>query len=103
MIRNIIIAAIALVLTGAMVMRLASNKSKIDKETSYREVVEHVSVHTRTIGTAIRISQIELTGLFKPSQEAPVSTEIPGRIATVSMVDTLDSTLRKAGVPGSST
>ena len=83
MIRRIIIAVIIIVLLGSMVIRLASNKSKIDKETSYRDVIENVAVNTRTVQTTVRSSEIGLIGVFRPFREAPVSAEIPGKIVRV--------------------
>jgi RND family efflux transporter MFP subunit len=85
MLRRILIAVIIVVLLGSMVFRLATNKSKIDKETSYRDVIENVSVNTRTVHTSARSTPIDCIGLFRPSREAPVAAEIPGKIVKVAV------------------
>ncbi len=87
MIRRILIAVVAVVLLASMVIRLASNKSKIDKETSYRDSTGNVAVNVRTVQTSSRSHELALTGIFRPSKEAPLSAEIPGKIARVSAAE----------------
>ena len=74
---------IVLVIGGLLslaVIRLAKNKSKIDKETSYHEVTENVPVHVQTALTSSLNEDLNFVGTFLASKEAPVSAEIAGKI-----------------------
>lgn len=85
MARRVIMVLIAIIIIGVIVVKLVSNKSKINKETSYRDVVQNVAVDVRTVKTTSRAEELSFVGVFKPSRESSVSAEIPGKIAKVNV------------------
>lgn len=78
--KTIIIALIIVTLLGAAVIKLATNKAKIDMETSYLEVIENVPVNVQTASTTSIKTELSFVGVFVASKEAPVSAEVAGRI-----------------------
>jgi len=85
MARRIIMVFIAVIIVVLIAMKLVSNKSKINKETSYRDVVQNVAVDVRTAKTDSRTEVLSFVGVFKPSRESSISAEIPGKIASVNV------------------
>lgn len=78
--KTIIIASVIVALAGFAIMRLARNKAKIDKETSYLEVIGNVPVNVQTALTGRLNTELNFVGSFLASKEAPVSAEIAGKI-----------------------
>src|SRR5688572_9526637 len=81
--KTIIITLTSLTLVGLAVMKLASNKAKINQETSYHEVTENVPVHIQTASTSSLNTELNFVGSYLPSKEAPVSSEIAGKIVKI--------------------
>lgn len=79
--KSIIISILVSTLLGAAILKLAQNKSKIDKDTSYHEVIENVPVQVQTATTNNLNTELHFVGTFLASKEAPVSVEIQGKIA----------------------
>src|SRR5258708_5337608 len=83
--KTIIIALVVVAILSFAVIKLAKNKAKIDKETSYHEVIENVPVQVQTAATAGINTGLNFVGSFLASKEAPVSAEIAGKITIVSV------------------
>jgi membrane fusion protein (multidrug efflux system) len=83
--RKVIIAVLVIAALAFVVIRLANNKSKINKEVAYKEVIENVPVNVLKAETTRQNSEISIVGLFKASKEAPVSAESAGKIVSVTV------------------
>ncbi len=79
------IALVVVAILGFAIMKLAKNKAKINKETSYHEVTENVPVQVQTAATGGINTELNFVGSFFASKEAPVSAEIVGKIIITSV------------------
>jgi RND family efflux transporter MFP subunit len=83
MIRNIIIAIVAVAAVGFVVFKLRSNKEQIDKAAAYKEVIENVPVSVITATKASVATPLVLTGYFNPYKEVAISAESNGKLTNV--------------------
>lgn len=78
--KTVFITSVVLSLLGLAIMKLSQNKAKIDKETSYHEVIENVPVHVQTASASSLSLDLNFVGTFIASKEAPISAEMQGKI-----------------------
>ncbi len=83
MTKKIIIAVSGIVLVVLAALKLAHNKSQINKETTYKDIVENVPVRVITAQQITIADKMDFVGVFKASKEASVSAEVAGRIVSV--------------------
>jgi RND family efflux transporter MFP subunit len=85
--KTIVISLIIVTISGLAAIRLAKNKSKINQETSYHEVIENVPVCVQTATSSSINTELNFVGSFVASKEAPVSAEIAGKITAISVAE----------------
>lgn len=81
--KTILIALLAATILGLIVVKLAKNKEKINKETSYHEITENVPVNVLTAASSSLNPELRFVGIFNAGKEASVSAEISGRITRI--------------------
>ena len=81
--KSIIIGAIVLVISGAMVWTLASNKKEINLRKEVKTTDDRIAVTVETAQVRETSNQLEFVGMAEPVKVVIVASEIAGKIVQI--------------------